>query len=356
MPPAWWTLQASGLESEPLTAVLIVVSALFVFWGLHRYRRSFSKFELGLSLALAAGVLLMAVAPELYGWFASFLHIEERPYAIALLATVVLTILVLVLFARTDANRGALGSLTRSLAIETALDGADLPTDRPLAVVVIPAYDEADSVASVVESVPEAVGKYAVVPLVVSDGSTDGTAQVVAETRALVVEHRINLGQGAALRTGFEIALAEDADVVATIDADGQHPADRLGDLIEPIDRGAADYVLGSRYLGTDRTNNGTARRSGVRVFTALVNLIAKTDVTDCTNGFRAIRGDRLADLTLTEQRFSAPELLIEARKKGLTIHEIPIEVRERDVGESKKPKLGYALGLARTILVTWLR
>ncbi len=349
-------LQASGLESEALTAILVAVSILFALWGVWRYRTSFSKFELGISLALSVGVLLMAVAPDLFKWLGSFLRIQRRPLVITLVVAVVLTVFVLVLFARTYANQTAISALTRSLAVEEVRPAHDAPPDRKRAVVVIPAYNEAESIVPVVESLPETVDGYEVVPLVVSDGSTDGTAARAAETRALVAEHRINQGQGGALRTGFEIALTHDADVVVTLDADGQHPADRIGDLIDPIDRDRADYVVGSRYLGEDRTDNGAARRSGIRVFTAIINLISNADVTDCTNGFRAIRGDRLPELTLTEQRFSAPELLIEARKKGLRIAEIPVEVEERAVGESKKPKVGYAVGLTRTILVTWLR
>ena len=115
------------------------------------------------------------------------------------------------------------------------------------------------------------------------------------------------------MKTGFEVASRHDADVVVTMDADGQHPPEQLADVVAPIDEDEADYVLGSR-------------------------------------------GSRLDELTLTEERFSAPELIIESRKKGLRIVEVPVTVRERDAGETKKPGIGYALGLARTILATWTR
>ena len=114
--------------------------------------------------------------------------------------------------------------------------------------------------------------------------------------------------------------------------------------------------MLGSRYRGVDESGNSLGRRGGIRAFTWLVNVMARTDITDCTNGFRAIRGSRLDELTLTEERFSAPELIIESRKKGLRIVEVPVTIRERDAGETKKPGIGYALGLTRTIIVTWIR
>ena len=84
--------------------------------------------------------------------------------------------------------------------------------------------------------------------------------------------------------------------------------------------------------------------------------MLTKASITDCTNGYRAIRGSELGKLTLTEERFSAPELIIEARKNGLRIQEIPIIINAREEGETTKPQLMYAAGLARTILVTWLR
>lgn len=347
-------LQSSGLKSPQLTAVLLVMAGVVLLWGFARYRTTFSKTELGVAIALAVGIVLTATVPTVFGIVGSLLNIQQRPLAIALVANVTLTFLVLVLFARTRNNQVTIGELTRSLTVQRAPD-IETGDGRSL-FVVIPAYNEAPNIADVVASLPETVAGYTVTPVVVSDGSTDGTVAAADETDAIVVDHPINQGQGGALQTGFEIARQHGADVVVTIDADGQHPIDQLDDLVAPIADDEADYVLGSRYIGTDRSNNGLARQSGIRVFTALINAIAKMEITDCTNGFRAVRGDALEDLTLTEERFSAPELLIEARKNGLRIEEIPVTIHEREAGETKKPQLGYAIGLTRTIFVTWLR
>lgn len=347
-------LQASGLNSPQLTAVLLVVAGGLLLWGFERYRTTFSKTEFGVALVLAVGVSVVALVPDIFGRVGAALHIEQRPLVVALAANVTLLVLVLLLFARTRANQMTIGELTRSLTVEQA-ERPDA-VDGKTAFVVIPAYNEAPNVKSVVASLPATVGGYAIQPLVVSDGSTDGTARAVEDSRAMVVEHPINQGQGGALQTGFDIAREHDADVVVTMDADGQHPVDQLGDLLAPVENNEADYVVGSRFIGQDRTNNSVARQSGIRVFTALINAITKLEVTDCTNGFRAIRGDSLDAMTLTEERFSAPELLIEARKNGLRIEEVPVTIEEREGGETKKPQLGYAIGLTRTIFVTWLR
>lgn len=345
--------QATGLDSPTLTAVLVVVALLIFLWGFRRYRTSFSKTEFGVATAIAVGTLVIALVPDLFNALGDVLQIERRPLVIALVATVLLTALVLYVIGRLREQQLTISRLTRSLTV----DQADIDEDAERTVyIVIPAYNEAENVQPVVESLPETVRGHSVVALVVSDGSSDATARRAAETDAGVVEHPINQGQGGALKTGFEIARENGADVVVTIDADGQHPIDQLGNLIGPIVDDEADYVVGSRYIGTDRSGNGPVRRAGIRTFTWLINVMANMDISDCTNGFRAIRGSRLDELTLTEEQFSAPELLIEARKNGLRIREIPVTIAEREHGESKKPRVKYALGLMRTILVTWIR
>lgn len=349
-----WPLQSTGLDSPTLTAVLVGLALLTFLWGFRRYRVSFSKGEFALATALSVGILLLATMPDLFNLLGTVLNIERRPLVVALLSNVVLAALLLYTLGRTRDQSMALADLTRSLAVDQA-PSEDRESERTVAVVV-PAYNEAENVGAVVDSLPATVRGYTVDPLVVSDGSSDGTANRAARTDAAVVEHPINQGQGGAIKTGFEIASQRGADIVVTVDADGQHPVDQLDDLVAPIDEDRADYVVGSRYLGKDRSDNGPVRTSGIRVFTALVNLVAGLEVTDCTNGFRAIRGSRLDDLTLVEERFSAPEMLIEARKNGLRIVEIPVTIAQRQQGETKKPQVRYAVGLARTIFTAWIR
>jgi hypothetical protein len=347
-------LQAFGLDSGVLTAFLIGLAVVIFLWGFERYRTTFSRREFLIAIALSLGVLAAGAFPAVYGAVASAFQVERRSLVVSLLANSALVLLVLYLLGQVRSNQLSISELTRTLAVEQADETGDT-TERTVCVVV-PAYNEAASVRSVVDSLPESIHGYAVEALVVSDGSTDRTVEQVANTAATAVEHPLNQGQGGALKTGFEIARQRGAAVVVTMDADGQHPVKRLDALVAPVIRGEADYVVGSRYAGVDESDNGVARRAGIRVFTTLINVMTKSGITDCTNGFRAIRGSKLDDLTLTEERFSAPELIIEARKNGLRVREIPITVAAREAGETKKPRLGYALGLARTILTTWIR
>jgi len=360
MPPhAFAVLQSGalpGLSNQALTLLLLGVALAVMVWGFERYRTTFSRAEFGLAVAVAAGLASVALAPGIYGAVANLLDIESRFLVIQILTNAVFVFLILYLVSQVYANRTLVNDLTRGLTVQQAALTEDAAPDDDSVYVVIPAYNEADTIGGVLDSLPETVHDHVVRAVVVSDGSVDRTTDVARESDAIVVEHPLNQGQGGALKTGFEIARRHGADVVVTMDADGQHPTDQLPEIVGPIVRDEADYVLGSRYRGTDQSDNSLARRGGIRTFTWLINRLAKTDITDCTNGFRAIRGSRLPELTLTEERFSAPELIIESRKNGLRIQEVPVTILERDAGETKKPGLGYAVGLARTILVTWIR
>lgn len=342
-----------GLDAG-LTVVFLLVAVAVFAWGFERYRTTFSKVELGVASLIALGILTVGVFPDVFVVLAELLQVSETFRAVQITVNVVFVFLLLYVMSMVNEGRTAVADLTRGLTVQQAALDEDAPEGSLY--VVIPAYNEADTIGDVLASLPETVLDYTVRAVVVSDGSRDATTRAAREHDAIVVEHPLNQGQGGALKTGFEIARRHGADVVVTMDADGQHPASQLDDIVAPIADDEADYVLGSRYRGQDDSGNSLARRGGIRTFTWVINLMAKTDITDCTNGFRAIRGSRLGELTLTEERFSAPELIIESRKNGLRIREVPVTIREREAGETKKPGLGYAVGLARTIFVTWIR
>ncbi len=249
-----------------------------------------------------------------------------------------------------------LGDLVRAKAL------ADLDSEQrnefgaPEIAIVIAAYNEEDAIVGVLEALPTELCGHGVTPIVVVDGGSDDTAGVVTRAGHVAVSHQLNRGQGDALCTGFALALERGASIVVTMDADGQHRPEELPRLIEPIVRGEADYVQGSRYLGA-YDDSGGARDLGIRAFTTLINTTSGAGITDCTNGFRAIRGDALARLQLQEPRFSAAEFIMESARRDLRIREVPVHIQTRSHGESKKPRrLGYPVGYLGTIVRTWRR
>jgi glycosyltransferase involved in cell wall biosynthesis len=244
-------------------------------------------------------------------------------------------------------------------ALEAAVAGR-VSTSAPGLAVVMSALDEADSIGDVLGDLPESVEGLTVVPVVVDDGSTDDTAVLAEKAGAVVVRHPRNLGQGEGLRTGLAAATALGAGVVVTMDADGQHDPAQLPDLVGPVVAGESDYVQGSRFLGR-YDDAGGVRHLGIRFFTALINLLARTRITDCTNGYRAIRVTDLARMRLVEDRFSASEIIVEAATAGLRMREVPVHIRSRHAGTSRKPggvryPLGYLAVILRSVVRARLR
>jgi glycosyltransferase involved in cell wall biosynthesis len=213
------------------------------------------------------------------------------------------------------------------------------------------ALNEAESITDVLADLPSSVTGLSLQAVVVDDGSVDETAALAEEAGAIVVRHPRNLGQGEGLRTGFAAARELGAEVVVTMDADGQHDPAQLPALVGPVVAGEADYVQGSRFLG-EYDDAGGVRHAGIRFFTALINLLAGTHITDCTNGYRALRVRDLARMRLVEDRFSASEIIIEAATAGLRMREVPVHIRSRHAGTSRKPGgIRYPLGYLAVIL-----
>jgi len=227
----------------------------------------------------------------------------------------------------------------------------------PLAI-VIPAYNEEPSVAEVVREIPREAAGLQTEVIVVVDGSSDATAARAAQAGALVCDVPVNRGQGAALRLGYWLARARGAEVIATIDADGQYEPRELDCVVEPILAGRADFVSGSRRLGTELTTD-PVRHLGVLVFGALFSLLVHHRITDPACGVRAMRPEVTATVTLEQPQYQASELMISAALNGFRLAEVPTTMRDRGshAGHTKKDgNLRYGVRFARAALHTWRR
>jgi glycosyltransferase involved in cell wall biosynthesis len=227
----------------------------------------------------------------------------------------------------------------------------------PLAV-VIPAYNEEPTVAEVVGEIPaQAAGLQAEV-IVVVDGARDATAARAASSGALVCDVPVNRGQGAALRLGYWLARVRGAQVIATIDADGQYEPLELARVIEPILAGEADFVSGSRRLGNELTTDGV-RHAGVIAFGALISVLVRHRITDPACGLRAMRAEVTAAVTLEQPQYQASELMISAALNGFRLAEVPTTMRDRGThatGTKKGGNFGYGVRFARAAIHTWRR
>lgn len=329
---------------------MVALAGAIFLWGVERYRTNFSKEEFFVVLLLSGGVFLIGVFPDVFKILGGSLEIDRRPLVITLITNSVFIILLLYLFARTSTTQLSIAELTRHLTADQAM----VSDDMPIIYIIIPVYNEATNIEPLIDMLPATLCNHVVRPLVVSNGSTDATIGQIDQTDVTVIEDPME--QGGALKTGFEIARLNDADIVVTMDADGHCPVEQIDDLIAPIIADRADYVVGTRYAGTTNSDNSVPRWTGSQVVTMFINSLIKRELTDCMSEFRAIRGSKIDDLTLTEERFNAPELLIEARKNQLRIDEVPVTSAWSTTDEMTRSSFWYALGLTHTVFLAWLR
>jgi hypothetical protein len=205
----------------------------------------------------------------------------------------------------------------------------DMLSDRPLVVAGIPAFNEERSIAKVVL----AAQKYADAVIVCDDGSSDLTGEIASRLGAIVVRHDVNKGYGGAIQTLFRESKRLGADIFVTLDADGQHEADRVPSLVQPILDGKADVVIGSRFIGDVKTNGSKNipfyRRLGIKAITKLTIAASNCQVTDAQNGCRAYSKAALEKLEPLENGMGVSvEVLVRAKEQDLRIREVPLECK----------------------------
>jgi glycosyltransferase involved in cell wall biosynthesis len=213
-------------------------------------------------------------------------------------------------------------------------------SERPSAWVICAAYNEAATIAHVVGELRR--GGYEVV--VVDDGSTDDTRQIAAAAATVVVSHPINLGQGAALKTGIDCALSRGADILVTFDADGQHRVDDILRLIDALAREGTDFALGSRFLERSQRMPFGRRMllQAARLFTTLTTGLR---LTDTHNGLRAFTRRGARALRLRQNRMAhASEVLADIAASGLRYVEVPVTIDYTAYSLAKGQRAGDAV------------
>ncbi len=323
-------------------------------------RRQISRLNLIILFALCASVVALAMYPPLFDPLLRTFNFQRGTNGVIfalLMAVGVLFFLYLRAQTSADTNERSIRLLVEALGQERFdWDRASRLPDGPRLVTVSPAFNEAENVGDVIKQIPGMIEGHHVVPVVVSDGSTDGTASAAREAGAFVAELPIRRGGGLALRVGYDIALRLGAQVVVTLDADGQHLPEEISVVIAPIVAGRADYVNGSRLLGSFERES-LIRHLGVHVFSRIITTLTGQRITDPSSGYRAARADLLEKVVLKQDQFWTSEILIEALRHHARVVEVPVTFLARAGGESKKPKsLRYGWNFLKVIIQTWLR
>lgn len=195
--------------------------------------------------------------------------------------------------------------------------------------------------ATVVGSVIEGLRKQFPYVVCVDDGSTDGSQEKARAAGAVVVQHPINLGQGAALQTGIEFALQDpELECIVTFDADGQHRVDDAKAMVERVKSGEAEIILGSRFLD-DRTKLSPAKRLVLKTAAIQSRLATGMNLTDAHNGLRAFNPRVASNIHLTQNRMAhASELVNQLARLKPKYAEHPVEIIYTDYSKSKGQSL----------------
>lgn len=235
------------------------------------------------------------------------------------------------------------------------LDGKSANNDGSLnkdykTVAIIPAYNESKNIINIINQVK----KYVTTVIVVDDGSNDDTFLKALTTKVRVIKSNRNRGKGAALKRGLIECIRYNPDIVVTLDADGQHIADDIPNLLKPIKEGIADMVIGSRYNSRSLHEIPVVRGMGLSLINFLNKSLMKIDVKDTQSGFRAYNRMMLGIISDYDcSGYGAEtEQLAQADSYGLNIMEVPVTIRYKGLGTtSKKNPFAHGTHIVSTIL-----
>jgi glycosyltransferase involved in cell wall biosynthesis len=220
--------------------------------------------------------------------------------------------------------------------------------------VIIPAYNEADSIGEVIgRARPSAPGADVVV---IDDGSTDATAAIAQKSGALVVSLPYNLGIGGAVQTGYVFAAEMGYDIAVQVDGDGQHDPAEIAEIVAPLLAGQADVVIGSRYIEDRGYITPFLRRLGIFLLASIVSLIIRQRVTDTTSGFRAVNR-RVIEFCAREypRDYPEPESVVLFWRAGFRVREIPVTMNPRYGGESSITSMRSFYYMVKVLLAIFI-
>jgi glycosyltransferase involved in cell wall biosynthesis len=223
----------------------------------------------------------------------------------------------------------------------------------PRTLIIIPAYNEEQSLPAVLKELAEQTPEYDV--LVVSDGSIDRTATIARDAGVRVAELPFNLGIGGALRTGFTYAVREEYDQAVQFDADGQHDPLAVAKLLAPLASGA-DMVIGSRFAqgGAVTYEVSALRRRAMKLLQRLVHRLVGQEFTDTSSGFRAFSRSMLEFFAVTYpvEYMDSVEALVLACNAGFKVDEVPVNMRGRTGGAPSNRRLRLVYYYVRLLVV----
>lgn len=202
-------------------------------------------------------------------------------------------------------------------------------------IAIIPAYNEAERIAEVIAGIKKHQPLMDIV--VINDGSTDATsAKARSGGLAHVIDLPVNLGIGGAVQTGYLYAYRHGYDIAVQIDGDGQHDPAELAKIISPVEQGAADCCIGTRFIENNGFRSTAIRRVGIHYFTWMIRSTTRQKLTDPTSGFRAVgRAGIRSFAAYYPDDYPEVEAIVVLLRQGLRVIETPVMMHSRTTGRS---------------------
>jgi hypothetical protein len=199
---------------------------------------------------------------------------------------------------------------------------------------IIPAYNEESNIARTIRDLQE--HRPDILPLVIDDGSRDDTVKQATRPGVVLLKLPVNLGVGGTVQTGLIYAKKHDFDNALQFDGDGQHKASEIAKILDPIIRGEADAVIGSRFLDRSEYSGGLGRRFGIFILRSVITLVTGRRFTDTSSGFRCYGRKAIEYLTDNyPQDYPEPESIVDLHRSGFRIIEVSVDMRDREGGVS---------------------
>lgn len=220
--------------------------------------------------------------------------------------------------------------------------------------VVIPAYNEEQNIDKVIKNLKDKAPY--VDYLIINDCSKDGTEKLCRQQGYNYISLPINLGIGGGVQAGYKYALEHDYDIVIQHDGDGQHDPAYIKDVIEPIEDGEADIVIGSRFINKEGFQSTGSRRIGIKILSFLIKICSGANIKDVTSGFRAVNRKYIEFYShYYPSDYPEPEAITDASLNGARIKEIPVIMKERESGVSSinlKRSIYYMIKVSLAIII----